>query len=245
MTLLHFRSLLRLFFLKASQNRKTILGGGLYFVMAPLLKKWARSADDLKDLAIRHTGYFNTDPVMASYIIGAVEKMEEERSRGESITARDVEDLKEVLSQLLAARGNYFFSMVLLPLVLTIASLFAIYGSYAGLIIFLAVYNVYHFHYRIGGYLTGLRRGREVIEALLTSAFGTEDWLKNCAALAGGVLAAVALVEAFEWGGFAVGGYGLALVAGGIFLLKKLSFYLYVLISVTASCIFLLLYRIV
>jgi PTS system mannose-specific IID component len=242
---IHLGSLLRLFFVKASRNRKTVDGMGFFFVLAPLLKNLARTREDLVDMAVKHTGYFNTNVFMASYIVGAVENMEWRRSKGENIPSEKIDDFKETLSLLLATRGSFFFRVVLLPLGLTIASLFAIYGSYIGLLVFLVVYNAYHFHYRIGGYITGLTMGEGVSEALLKGVFGKQTWLRNCAAFVAGVFAAVALIEAVDWGGVALGGGGLALTLIGMLSLRRFSFYLYVLITIIASYIFVFLYEVI
>lgn len=245
MNKIHLGSLLRLFFIKASRNKKTIDGVGFFFVLAPLLKDLARTREELRDLAVRHTGYFNTNVFMASYIVGAVENMERRRIKGENIPVERIDDLKETLSLLLATRGSFFFRVVLLPLGLTIASLFAIYGSYIGLLIFLIVYNAYHFHYRIGGYIAGLTMGEGVSETLFRRVFGEQNWLRNFAAFVAGVFAAVALIEAIDWGGIALGGGGIAITLIGLLSLRRFSFYLYILIAVISSCIFVFLYEMI
>ena len=122
----HGSELWRLFFLQSSRNERTLDGLGFFSIIAPLIHTWARSSEEAREIARRHLGYFNANPLVASFVAGAVAHLEARRARGEGVTPDGIERAKAALSSALSARGNYFFETVLMPLGLTIACIFAI-----------------------------------------------------------------------------------------------------------------------
>jgi mannose/fructose/N-acetylgalactosamine-specific phosphotransferase system component IID len=186
--------------------------------------------------------YFNANPALASYILGVVVHMERGRRRGEAIEGAHIERVKGALSAGLTAKGDYFFSMVLLPLGLTIACIFAMYSWYLGPVIFLALYNYYHLKTRIGGYYVGVRLGEGVGREYVGHIFGEQGFLGGCAAFIAGVFSALALVRASSYGGLRLSGWGVTAVIGFWILRRRISAVWSVIIVFMASAVYLLVF---
>lgn len=178
----------------------------------------------MKDYVKRHLSYYNTNSVFSSCIIGVVQGMEERKAGGEEIDTAEIDSVKNTLSSVMAARGDYFFEVVLFPLTLTIACIFTIYGLYFGPIIFLLLYNYYHFKIRVGGYYKGLRFGEDAGGLVLGSYLKTCKFIEAAAAFVIGVFTSIVFMRGYFFGGFQITGAGLLLVAGVIWLRRKYSF---------------------
>jgi mannose/fructose/N-acetylgalactosamine-specific phosphotransferase system component IID len=235
----HLNQLWRLFFLKSSRNNRTIDGLGFFHVMRPALGRSAGDGDELRRSARRHMGYFNANPVLASYIAGVVTNMETRRQAGEDVSAERIDRIKGTLSSVLTARGGYFFELTLIPLGLTIGCIFAIYSSYIGPVIFLVLYNLYHFRSRIGGYLAGMRLGEGVGEELAKHLFPGQRFLEGFSAFASGAFAALVFTRTHNLGGPHLTVWGVLAVTGVFALRRKISFFWSTVIMFFATALFL------
>jgi mannose/fructose/N-acetylgalactosamine-specific phosphotransferase system component IID len=206
-----------------------------------MFRRWAGDRETRSDVALRHMGYFNTNPILAPFIVGVVVNFEERRLGGEAITDKQIGTVKDTLSSVSTTVGDIFFDVVLVPLGLTIGSIFAIYGSYIGLAIFLALYNFYHFRERISGYRIGLRLGGEVGRKLVTRIFREQNLLGGCAAFASGVFAALVFSRAYRMGGVRYGLWGIGAVAAVVLLRRRFSYFWCAVIVFLAASLYLLL----
>jgi hypothetical protein len=238
----HWNAVWRLFFIQSSRNERTMDGLGLFAVLSPFLSKWARSREEGSSLARRHLGYFNAGLYLSSAVAGVVVNMEERRARGEAVTPERIDRTAAALSSVLAARANYFFDALLIPLGLTIASIFAIHGTYVGPVIFLVLYNYYHFQSRIGGYYRGVELGEGVGDAYVPRLFREERFVAGCAAFASGVFAALLFLKARSAGGAGFIAWGAALVAGSAVLRRRLSVVWSVVLVLFATALCLVIY---
>jgi PTS system mannose-specific IID component len=195
----------------------------LFAVLVPFLRRWARTGEDAKAIARAHLGYFNAGLYLSSMVAGVVVNMEGRRARGERVTPDGIDRVATALSSVLAARANYFFDALLIPLGLTIASISAIYGSYIGLVIFLALYNFYHFQSRIGGYCRGAELGEGVGGAFVGRLFREERFITGCSAFASGIFAALLFARARSAGGAAFIVWGAVAIVSALVLERKLS----------------------
>ena len=213
-----------MFLLKNLRNERLNDGLGFFFTLLPVFRKLSAGNDRMKDYVKRHLNYYNSNSVFSSCIIGAVQSMEERRAEGKEIDTARIESVKNTMSSVMAARGDYFFEVVLFPLTLTIACIFTIYGLYFGPIVFLLLYNYYHFKIRIGGYYRGLRFGEDVGNLVLGSYLKTGRFIEAAAAFVTGVFTSIVFMRGYFFGGFQVTGVGLLIVAGVIWLRRKYSF---------------------
>lgn len=235
----HGGAIWRLFFIQSSRNERTLDGLGFFSIIAPFISKCSRPGEDAKELARRHLGYFNAGLYLSSVVAGVVVNMEQRRARGEPVAVERIEGVKAALSSVLAARANYYFDALLVPLGLTIASISAMYGSYAGLIAFLALYNFFHFQSRIGGYCRGAELGEGVGGTFVARLYREERLIGGCAAFAGGVFAALLFVKARGAGGVGFIAWGVVACAASAVLARKLSFMRIVAVLSAATAIYL------
>jgi mannose/fructose/N-acetylgalactosamine-specific phosphotransferase system component IID len=229
----------RLFFMRTSRNARTMDGIGFFHVMAPLIHARGRRDAGAREMAERSAGYFNANPILASYIAGVVTNMERRRQAGEDVTPESIDIVKSTLSSVLTARGDSFFDVILVPLGLTIGCICAMYGWYIGPVVFLSVYNCYHFRSRIGGYYRGVRLGEGIGRELITGLFSEQRLLGGCAAFASGAFAAIVVTRAGTLAGMVDAAWGIVAAAGMFALVRKLSFVWSALIVLGATALFL------
>lgn len=235
------RHIWRLFFLQSTHNEKTFDGLGFFHVLAPEMREWASGGEELREIAHRHMGYFNANPILASYILGIVQNMERRRAEGLESSLERIDRIKSTLSAVLTAKGDYFFEIVLIPLGLTIACIFAMYNAYLGPVIFLVLYNYYHLKARIGGYLMGLRMGEGLGTKLVERMYKEQGALGGCAAFAAGVFTALTIVRASVFGGSRLSVWGVAVMAVVFALRRRISIIWSVIIVFVATAIYFLL----
>ena len=210
----------RLFFMHSSRSERLMDALGFFSVFARALGRDRSRLDDAKRTALRHLGYFNGGVYLAPLVAGVVVNLERRRAAGASISPGEIDRIKAALSSVLAARANQFFDTLLIPFGLTIASIFAIYGSYVGSVIFLVLYNFYHFQSRIGGYGRGVELGGGVDGAFVARLYRETRVLEGLGAFASGVFTALLFVKAAHAGGAPFVASG-AVAAGAVAVLGR------------------------
>jgi mannose/fructose/N-acetylgalactosamine-specific phosphotransferase system component IID len=203
----------RLFLIQGTRNDRIIDGLGFFNVMEPLVRRLAGEGQDKGRIASRYTGYFNCNPMMASFIAGALTRMELDAAGEGGVDPVKSRRFTETMSSVLTARGDYFVETVLMLVSLTIGSIFAIYTWYAGPVVFLVLYNLYNFRIRIGGYRTGLHLGEGTGRALATRLLEKQKILGSVGAFSAGVLVALLTVRAWRFGGPRIAAAGIVLAA--------------------------------
>jgi mannose/fructose/N-acetylgalactosamine-specific phosphotransferase system component IID len=171
----------RTFFLQTMWNFERYVNYGFAFILTPILKKLYPPESRAEALS-RHLEYFNTHPYMASFILGAVIRMEKERAEETKSRQRQKEDeinaLKVGMMGPLAAMGdNLFWATIrpycgLLAVTLVLSKSVLVSGQYWIVpLLFLAVYNVAHLGLRLIGFLQGYRKGDQVVLSLRQYGF--------------------------------------------------------------------------
>jgi PTS system mannose-specific IID component len=190
-----FRTML----LQATWNYERQQGLGWAFALEPALRRLYPDAAQRRERLAEHTAYFNTQPTLASFALGAVAGLEERRAAGEPVDGAMVSRVKAALGASLAALGDRLFWHTLRPFAACAGLLFAVRGEAAGAIVMWVAYNSVHLGLRGSGVSLGYRRGPEVMgETLrrrlerLTSALATA----GCAVI--GMLVAMLLVPGGE-----------------------------------------------
>lgn len=124
---MHLRLFLRSFFLQTGWNYVKFQNLGLTYIMMPFLTRlYAQDKEALPAVTTRYLDTFNTQPVMASFCIGALAKKEEAVAQAKSVT-----DFKERVAEWIGARrglsitaasiGDRLFWGTLKPLTLLLA----------------------------------------------------------------------------------------------------------------------------
>jgi PTS system mannose-specific IID component len=173
---------LRSFFLQMVWNFERYLSYGVAFVLLPVLKKIYSSQEDRSQALSRHLEYFNTHPYMASFVLGAILRMEEEKQQLPKARQKQKEEeisaLKVGMMGPIAAMGdNLFWATIrpycgLLAVTLVLSSAFQVKGQYWIIpLLFLVVYNVAHVGIRLTGFVQGYRKGDQVVLTLRKYGF--------------------------------------------------------------------------
>lgn len=172
----------RTFFLQVLWNFERYLSYGVVYILMPVLKKIYPSPEERSQAMTRHLEYFNSHPYMASFILGAVVRMEEEKQQQPKAKQKEKEEeisaLKVGMMGPVAAMGdNLFWATIrpycgLIAVTLVLSNAFQIKGEYWVIpLFFLVVYNIAHVGIRLMGFLQGYRQSDQVVLALRKYGF--------------------------------------------------------------------------
>lgn len=139
---------LRSLLIQASWSFERMQSLGFAYAMEPILRKLYPDKDEYARRLNLHADYFNTQPYLASFILGATIRMEHERASGRE-AATDSISLKSALMAPLGALGDSFFWGSLKPFIAVIAAALLMTGSWWAPVLFLIAYNVFHVGLRI------------------------------------------------------------------------------------------------
>ncbi|HDS02691.1 MAG TPA: hypothetical protein ENN72_03170 [Firmicutes bacterium] len=201
----HFITFLRTFFIQLLWNYDKMMNTGFFFALSPPLGHLSSSSRE-KELR-RYNTYFNTHPFMASFIIGAVLRLEKEyeMTQNEELLS-EIENIKLKLMGPLAALGDSLFWGGLKPffILCTVIFLFmapAPVGAAIGLILYWSGYNLIHIAFRFKGLDVGYRYGRSLIIYLKKLEIQKKvDFLRRTAIMLLGVFWGLGIIWLFSEG---------------------------------------------
>lgn len=180
----------RSFLLQASWNYEQMQSLGLVYALTPAFRRYY-SGMALLSAYRRHLEYFNTHPYLATTVIGAVLKLEEQVQQGVD-PGFTVGEFKTAMVAPCAAMGDAFFWGAARPVAAVIALLWAFHGSLWGPFLFLILFNLPHFWFRVQGLIKGYGGGVRVVSTL--QRWHLSDWaihLKQVLIVLLGIFAAV------------------------------------------------------
>jgi PTS system mannose-specific IID component len=157
--------LVRSFYLQTAWNYESLQALGFAYTMAPVARRLAEGRKATREFFERHLTLFNTNPVLASYIIGATARLEEGYAEGRTSSA-EVEALKSALAAPLASVGDRFFWAGLRPFAGLLGVLAAGIIGWWGALVLLLTYNAFHLCYRVRGVLRGYALGASVVSEI-------------------------------------------------------------------------------
>jgi len=139
----------RSFFIQASWSYDRMQSLGFAFALIPVLRRLYPDRQEYAARLAAHMDYFNTQPYLASFILGAVARIEEDRATGRD-PGVDAGEIKRSLMAPLGALGDSFFWGSLKPLAasIAVAALFA--GAWWAPLLYLMLYNAVHVGFRGG-----------------------------------------------------------------------------------------------
>ncbi|HEY3215405.1 MAG TPA: PTS system mannose/fructose/sorbose family transporter subunit IID [Candidatus Eisenbacteria bacterium] len=161
------RVALRTPLLQATWNYERQQGLGWAWCLKPALDRLYADPELRRARLAEHTAYFNTQPTLASLVLGAVVGLEEQRADGAGPDAGGVSRVKGVLGSALAAVGDRLFWSTLKPFAACLGVLFALSWSWFGAIVFWLSYNAVHLGLRWRGVAWGYREGPAVLSGAL------------------------------------------------------------------------------
>ena len=163
---------------------------GFAYALQPVLKRlYQEDPEEYRSRLNRHMEYFNTQPYLASFILGAVAHVEEDRAAGLG-KASDVSSMKSALMPPLGALGDSFFWGGLKPLVSVIAVTALLAGAWWASLLFLLLYNIGHLWLRAGALVWGYRSAGDVVALMAHYPFMrmARRFKATCLAVLGGML---------------------------------------------------------
>jgi mannose/fructose/N-acetylgalactosamine-specific phosphotransferase system component IID len=184
----------RSFFIQSSWSYARMQSLGFAFALIPVLR---RLYPDRAEYAARlgvHLEYFNTQPYLASFLLGAVARKEEQRAAGWS-RVDEASAVKKALMAPLGALGDSYFWGGLKPLAASVAVAALLSGAWWAPLLFLALYNVAHVGMRGALIFAGYATGGDV--AVLVSRFHITHTARVFKVLALSVIGCIAGTAAF------------------------------------------------
>ncbi|PJG82542.1 PTS mannose transporter subunit IID [Caviibacterium pharyngocola] len=152
-------------FLLGSFNFERMQAMGFCVSMIPAIKRLYSKKEDQAAALKRHLEFFNTQPWVASSIIGVTAAMEQERANG----ATDIDDaaisgVKVGLMGPLAGVGDPIFWGTLRPVLAALGAGLAISGSLLGPLLFFIGINIFRALTRWYGFKYGYAKGTEIVQ---------------------------------------------------------------------------------
>ena len=146
-------------FLLGSFNFERMQAMGFCVSMIPTIKRLYSKKEDQAAALKRHLEFFNTQPWVASPIIGVTAAMEQERANG----AKDIDGVKVGLMGPLAGVGDPIFWGTLRPVLAALGAGLAITGSLLGPLLFFIGINLFRSLTRWYGFQYGYEKGTEIV----------------------------------------------------------------------------------
>ena len=161
----------RSFLIQASWSFERMQSLGFAYAMLPALRRLYPGREEFRARLSLHMEYFNTQPYLASFILGAAVRLEEERAAGGEVTKSEVSELKTTLMAPLGALGDSFFWGALKPMSVLIAVTVLLTGFWWAPILFLVLYNSWHLWLRAGVLRLGYRSSGDVMQLMARYRF--------------------------------------------------------------------------
>ncbi|MFH1689611.1 MAG: PTS system mannose/fructose/sorbose family transporter subunit IID [Candidatus Eisenbacteria bacterium] len=181
----------RSLFLQAAWNPRGMQNVGFCFAILPVFARCGRSKEARRAFLRRHLGFFNTNPTLASYVLGAAAAAEVAGADESAVVS-----LKKGLSSPLGMAGDAFLWGALRPLAATLAVLLALRGIVWAPLVLVGVYSVPHLALKARGVGVGAAAGpagaREVLGPGLK---GAVRWTRALAAFGVGLILAGAVTR--------------------------------------------------
>lgn len=161
----------RSLYVQATFNYERMMGLGYCFCLIPFIERLFEKVSLQAQYLAKNLGFFNTNPYMAGWLIGAVLRLEEQALHTGIPNERNIAKFKKHMSQSLAAIGDQLFWRQLKPICAMLGLVVAFYFNTAGLILFLVAYNLPQFTMRFYGVVGGYNHGFGLRKALSMSQF--------------------------------------------------------------------------
>ena len=132
----------RSFTVNASFNYERQMNQGAQYALSPILRKLYPDKKELGEALQRHAEFFNTTPMLCTFIFGIAAAMEEENATQEDFDPNTINSIKAGLMGPLAGIGDSVFWGTLRPLAGGIACSLALTGNLFAPFLFLLLFNI-------------------------------------------------------------------------------------------------------
>ncbi len=170
------RVFFRTLILQAVWNFKSLLSVGVSFALVPVAKHLCKDKQEQAKMLRRHLYFFNSQPYFASFALGAIARLEEERINGQIEGTEKIDAFKNALIGPLGAVGDLYFWGTIKPASILLGLTGALYfdallGKLLSILAMLIVFNVPHLRIRAKGLWKGYQRGYEIYKSLKSEKF--------------------------------------------------------------------------
>ena len=202
------------FFLQSAWNYERQQGIGFAAALAGTVGRLGIAGAERARFLRRHLRSFNTNPVMAPWVIGAVARLESNRARDGSPDEDGIDRLKTALSIHLARIGDSIVWSGVRPLASAVGIVLALAGAaWVAAAVYWVLYNAVQVPLRVAGLWIGYREGAAVTARLVSPKWNRVlGSIRAAGAVVSGVGAGLLAARAAAHG---VGTLTVAFVAGG------------------------------
>ena len=155
----YFRSTLLL----GSFNFERMQAIGFAYSMIPAIKRFYTNKNDQAEALKRHLEFFNTQPWIASSIMGVTAAMERQKANGEDISSADITGVKVGLMGPLAGVGDPLFWGTARPVLAALGASLAIQGNILGPLLFFFGLSIIRAATRLYGFKFGYEKGSAIV----------------------------------------------------------------------------------
>nr|WP_317429872.1 PTS mannose transporter subunit IID [uncultured Mitsuokella sp.] len=154
-------------FLLGSFNFERMQAIGFCVSLLPALRKVYKGDKPAMAAAMkRHLEFFNTQPFLATPIMGITAAMEEKKAHGADISDQTISGVKVGLMGPLAGVGDPIFWGTLRPVLAALGAGIALTGSIMGPLIFFLVFNAIRLATNWYGVMYGYSKGTELVDEM-------------------------------------------------------------------------------
>lgn len=150
-------------FLLGSFNFERMQSIGFAVSMMPAIKRFYTKKEDRAQALTRHLEFFNTQPWVASSIMGVTAAMEREKASGKDIDEAAITNVKVGLMGPLAGVGDPIYWGTARIVLAAIGASFAVTGSILGPLIFFVGLSLIRWATRWYGFKYGYEKGTEIV----------------------------------------------------------------------------------
>jgi len=157
--------------LQGSWNPQRMQNLGLLAVMILWLRRRSRDVERDRLFCRRYYEFFNTNPYLANYLVGALLRLEADREDGVPTPHGRAAMVRDSLGRSLASLGDQLFWLGLRPAMVMGTGLLALQGSVAGVLVLVGVFAVAQFVLRWHALERGYALGMDLVDVLAHPAW--------------------------------------------------------------------------
>jgi len=156
----------RCLMLQASWNQQRMQNLGLLAALAPWLRQQGLDREQLRRICRRYYGYFNTNPYLASFVVGGLLRLECDRLAGQEVPERLVTGFRDTLARACGSLGDQLFWLGLRPALMMLACLLAMAGRWELILALVVAFALAQLHLRRRALILGHGLGGDVVDVL-------------------------------------------------------------------------------
>lgn len=164
--------MLRSTFLQGSWNYERMQNGGWAFAMIPAIKRLYTTKEDQAAALKRHLEFFNTQPYVASPVLGVTLALEEDRANGAPVEDSAIQGVKVGMMGPLAGVGDPVFWFTARPILAALGASLAMTGNILGPILFFVLWNILRMGFMWYTQEFGYKVGTKITEDLSGGLLG-------------------------------------------------------------------------